>query len=119
VLEILNPRVQTTPEGDLEFLEALASDVAVAYEKAALTEQLRGEVLTLRQVCTLAGAVLAILGLVCAVAATYVLLARALPLREVAARPAFWIGFICLLVGGLLVSAARSWLRLPRRVGST
>jgi GAF domain-containing protein len=119
VLEILNPRVQTTPEGDLEFLEALASDVAIAYEKAALTEQLRGEVLSLRQVCTLAGAVLATLGLVCVFAATYVLLALALPLREVTARPAFSIGLVCLLAGGLLVGAARGWLRLPRRVAST
>jgi GAF domain-containing protein len=119
VLEILNPAVPTAPAADLEFLEALAGDVAIAYERAALTEQLRGEVLSLRQMCTLAGAGLATLGLAYVLGAAYALLALALPLRELPARPGFSIGLVCLLAGGLLVGAARGWLRLRRRVESS
>ena len=117
VLEILNPTVRTTPEADLEFLEALASDVAIAYEKALLTEQLRGEVLSLRQVCTLAGAGFVVLGLAYVLGIIYALLALALPWHELPTRPGFSTGVVCLLAGVLLIAAGRGWLWPRGRVG--
>lgn len=119
VLEVLNPTVQTTPAADLEFLEALAGDIAIAYEKALLTEKLRGEVLDLRQMCTLAGAGLVVLGLAYILGITYALLAHALPLRELPMRPGLSTGLVCLLAGVLLAGAGRGWLRLRGRVGSS
>src|SRR5207249_4685613 len=42
VIEVINP-ARPPAADDLEFLETLASDIAVAHEKAALQERLRGE----------------------------------------------------------------------------
>ena len=89
---------------DLESLETLASDIAVAHEKAALPERLRGEVIGLRQVCRVAG-----LGLL-ALGAVYVQLGSALPVRELPTRPGVLDGLICLLVGALLSAVGRGWL---------
>src|SRR5207244_13650529 len=86
VIEVINPARQPAAE-DLEFLEALASDIAVAHEKAALQEELRGEVVGLRQVCRVAGLGLLPLGPLRAPGDRYVPTAVALPLRAVAPRP--------------------------------
>src|SRR5439155_680811 len=86
---------------DLEFLETLASDIAVAHEKAALHERLRGEVIGLRQVCRVAGLGLLALGALLAFGAVYVQLGLALPVRELPTRPGVLDGLLCLLVGAL------------------
>ena len=109
VIEVINPARQPAAE-DLEFLEALASDIAVAHEKAALQEQLRGEVVGLRQVCRVAGLGLLALGTLLALGAGYVQLALALPLRELPARPGAVDGLVCLLLGALLSLVGRGWL---------
>ena len=109
MIEVINPARQPAAE-DLEFLEALASDIAVAHEKAALQEQLRGEVVGLRQVCRVAGLGLLALGTLLALGAGYVQLALALPLRELPARPGAVDGLVCLLLGALLSLVGRGWL---------
>jgi len=103
VIEVINP-ARPPAADDLEFLETLASDIAVAHEKAALHERLRGEVIGLRQVCRVAG-----LGLL-ALGAVYVQLGLALPVRELPTRPGVLDGLICLLVGALLSAVGRGWL---------
>ncbi len=109
VIEVINP---AHPPGadDIEFLEALASDIAVAHEKAALHERLRGEVIGLRQVCRIAGLGLLVLGVLLALGAVYVQLGLALPVRELPTRPGMLDGLICVLVGALLSAVGRGWL---------
>jgi GAF domain-containing protein len=117
VIEVVNPRAALTQE-DLEFLEALAGDIAIAHEKVALHEQLEGEVIGLRQVCAAAGATLAAVGAFSCLAAAFVHLAWALPVRELPTRPGVWLGAISLTVGFALFAVARGWLvrRTPARV---
>jgi GAF domain-containing protein len=109
VIEVINPDRPAAAE-DLELVEALASDIAVAHEKAALEKRLRGEVIGLRQVCRIAGLGLLALGTLLALGAVYVQLAMALPVRELPARPGVVDGVVCLLVGALLWAMGRGWL---------
>ena len=69
----------------------------------------------LRQVCTLAGAGLTVLGLAYLLGITYALLA--LPFAELPMRPGFSTGVVCLLAGILLVGVGRGWLRPWKRAG--
>jgi signal transduction protein with GAF and PtsI domain len=110
VVEVINPTRGHFTTDDLEFLAALADDIAVAYEKALLHERLRSEVIGLRQVCGFAGFGLVGLGLVVGLGATVAHLAHALPLRELPSRPRMWVGGLLLLIGGLLLGVARGWL---------
>jgi GAF domain-containing protein len=109
VLEVINPAAGARRE-DLEFLETLANDIAVAHEKARLYEQLRGEVVGLRQVCGLAGLALALIGIAFVVGATYAHVARALPWGELPARPGVLMGIAAAAGGALLTAVGRGWL---------
>jgi GAF domain-containing protein len=111
VIELINPGRQASGE-DLRFLEALAGDIAVAYEKTALYERLGNEVIRLRQVCRGAGFVLVALGAVLGLGAVYVNLALALPLRQLPSRPGVVDGLACLVIGFVLLALAR--LRVGR-----
>ena len=82
VVEVINLLDGRFAPEDLEFLEALAADIAVACEKVRLYDRLRDEMLDLRKVCRLPGLGLATMGIVFAAGATYSHLAWALPLRE-------------------------------------
>lgn len=110
VIEVINPARVTDPAEDLAFLEALANDVAVAHEKAVLYERLRGEVLGLRQVCTLGGLGLLVLGILFLGGAVLGHLAWALPWSELPRRPGAVAGIVCLVVGGALLPVGRGWL---------
>jgi GAF domain-containing protein len=110
VIEVVNPSTGALSGEDLEFLEALATDVALAYEKAALYERLRGEVVGLRQVCGVAGYGLVMVGAVFGVGTTVSHLAQALPLAELLTRPAWLASVAALLAGAALVGVARGWL---------
>jgi GAF domain-containing protein len=109
VIEVVNPAAGALTDGDLEFLGALADDIGVAYEKAALHERLRGEVIGLRQVCNIVGLGLVVIGILFIIGATLGHLARALPLSELPTRPGTLSGFVSVLVGIFLVGVARSW----------
>jgi GAF domain-containing protein len=110
VIEVVNPSADCLTQGDLEFLETVAADVAIACEKAQLYQRLRGEIVGLRQVCRIAGLVLMAAGLLFAIGAVVSHLAWALPLRELASRPAPVLGIVAALGGGLLYAIAGGWL---------
>lgn len=109
VIEVVNPAPGLCTREDLEFLEALAGDVAVAHENAALYDRLRGELIGLRQVCLFAGLALAALGILVGAGTLFAHLARALPLAELLRRPGLWAGFASLAAGGALVAISRGW----------
>lgn len=108
-IEVVNPGKSWTPE-DLEFLLALAGDIAVAHEKVAVQEQLEGEVLGLRQVLGLLGGGLLVLGVLAVVTVTLVHLAWALPLGALPTRPGMLLGLMLLFVGAVLLAVGRGWL---------
>jgi GAF domain-containing protein len=110
VIEVVNPSPGSMTTNDLEFLEALASDISVAHERVLLYERLRGEVASLRQVSSLAGLLVLAAGLLAAGAAAVGHLAWALPLRELPTRPGMVTGMIGVLVGALLLAVGRGWL---------
>lgn len=105
-IEVVNPTVPFRPE-DLAFLEALAGDVAVAHEKVALHEQLAGEVVGLRSICSLTGTALLVAGTVSAVAAAVVHLAVAAPLAELPSRPGLVLGLAGAVAGVVLIAVGR------------
>jgi len=105
VIEVVNPRVQE--DGDLPFLEALASDVAVAHEKAALSAALRDEATGLRRLAWLGGVTLVALGVGLAAAAWVAHAARALPAEELVTEPGVLLGGIVALAGIALWLAVR------------
>jgi GAF domain-containing protein len=105
VLEVLNPTA--TGANELAFLEAIASDVAIAHETARLHQELRGELLGLRQLCRVTGLLLLVLGTVIAGGTVFAFLARALPLRELPARPGMPLAALCVGLGVALVLVAR------------
>jgi GAF domain-containing protein len=110
VIEVVNPPPGSMSRDDLDLLEALASDIAVAHEKVQWHERLRGEVISLRQTCRWAGVGLVLVGVVLAVAVAAGQLAWALPFGELLSRPAFWAGLVTALVGLLLAAIGRGWL---------
>jgi GAF domain-containing protein len=110
VIEVVNPAPGAATGDDLEFLTALAGDIAVAHEKVELHDRLRGEVIGLRQACGLAGVGLGLVGVLLVAGMITKQLAWALPLRELPLRPGPWVGLVCALVGGVLVAVGRGWL---------
>ena len=106
VIEVINPAHEAATD-DLQLLEALASDIAVAHEKAALYAHLRGDVVRLYQLCRIAGLGLVILGIALGVGVTFATLAVALPLRSLPTRPGMLEAVGCLLAGLLLLGVVR------------
>jgi GAF domain-containing protein len=105
VIEVVNPGFLGIE--DLQFLEALATDVAFAHEKVLIYERLRADVTSLRQACRWAGGGLVGVGVLMLVWAVVGHLAVALPLRELLRRPGPWIALVPLLTGLVLLAAAR------------
>lgn len=115
VLEVINPAAGARTE-HLEFFETLASDIAVAHEKARLYEQLHGEVIGLRQACGLIGIALAVIGMAFVLGATFAHAGRALPWSELPGRPAILMGLAAVTGGAFLIAVGRGWLvRRARR----
>jgi GAF domain-containing protein len=110
VIEVINPQQGTFTPEDAEFLEALAGDVAIAYEKALLYADLQAEVFGLRQACRVVGLVLVGAGLLFGTGTVLGHLAWALPLGELPTRPGMLAAVGALLVGGILVALGRGWL---------
>lgn len=109
VIEVVNPARPVTTD-DLTFLETLATDIAIAHERAALHERLRGEVGGLRQVCRLGGVGLMIVGALLAAGAGVSHFAWALPARELIVNPGMLAGIVAFASGGALVAIAQGWL---------
>ncbi len=110
VIEVVNPDPGAMTAGDLEFLQALADDIAVAYEKAELHERLRGEVIGLRQMCQGGGLTLLAVGALAILGTLVRHLALALPLREVPLAAGTVGGAGAILGGVVLLAIARGWL---------
>lgn len=109
VLEIVNPGAGHLERSDLEFLDILASEIGVAYEKAALHRALEREVVDLRAFCRRAGLGLSVLGVVFAAAATFYHRARVLPWAELPGRRGVLLGLLCVSVGVVLLGVGAGW----------
>jgi GAF domain-containing protein len=107
VIELINPEQKSFSKEDLEFFEALASDIAVSYEKAELLQRLRGEIGALRQLCRAVGVALVGGGALIGAGTVFFRLARAAPLAELATAPGVWIGVLGALIGAALIRASR------------
>jgi len=110
VVEVINPGGDGVTVDDATFLDALANDIAVAYEKADLYARLHQEVVTLRGVARGSGAALVALGILLVATALLANLAWALPWWMLPTRPPFLAGILAVVAGGAL-------LRLVRRRG--
>lgn len=106
VIEVVNPEGGTSAE-DLEFLEALAGDIAVAHENTLMQGQLRGEVGSLRQMSTAVGLALAAGGVLAGIGTMVAHSARALPLEELLVHPGAWMGALLVVAGAAMALAAR------------
>jgi len=118
VIEVVNPGSAARGHEDVELLDALAADIALAYEKAALHEQLRSEVIGLRRASSVAGCGLLGAGVVCCLGTVLGQMAWAQPLSELPTRPGLWVGAAAILGGSSLVAVARRWRGAGTRNGS-
>jgi GAF domain-containing protein len=105
VIEVVNPR--DVGDGDVAFLEAIGSNIAVAHERAALSAALRAEATGLRRLVRMGGAALGVLGLGCVLAAMVAHGARALPASELVTEPGVLLGVIVGAAGLVLALAVR------------
>ena len=105
VIEVINP--SGIGDGDLAFLEALGSDIAVAHQRAAYTTALREEAMGLRRLARFGAMALVALGVVVAFAVAFARAARAMPMRDVVTEPGLLIGMLMAAVGLVLLTAVR------------
>lgn len=106
VIEVINPATRFLEEQSLRFLETLGNEIAVAHEKAALYERLRGEVIGLRKLVTWAGTGLVALGGAIGVATAIAHRARVLPWSDLPMRRGAIAAALLVLVGAILIAAA-------------
>jgi GAF domain-containing protein len=105
VVEVMNPAPGRSGPEDLEFLDANACDIAVAYAKAELHQRMRQEAATLRSLARLVGVALVVLGALVAAGTAFAVVARALPIGRVLTLPQFLAG-LATVVGGVMVLRA-------------
>jgi sigma-B regulation protein RsbU (phosphoserine phosphatase) len=108
VVEVINPAPGRAGHEDVEFLDAVANDIAVAYAKAELHDRLRQEAATLRSLARLAGMVLTAAGVLMVGGASFAVLARALPVGAMLVRPGLWAGVVCVVAGMAVLGSARA-----------
>jgi len=114
VVEVINPSGATPGDEDLRFLEAIADDFASAHDRTRLYEELRGEALSLRPICTACGVVILLIGLLLGLGTLTSALAMAVPLGEALLRPRALGAVVGVAVGALLIAVGRGRLRLRR-----
>lgn len=110
VIEIVNPGPGRLEQGDLEFLDILASEIGVAYEKAALYRELEREVIDLRRFCRAAGIALLVIGILIGVATAFYHRARVLPWSELPTTRGALGALLCFVIGGLLLGVGKGWI---------
>ena len=108
VVEVMNPGPGHSGPDDVEFLDAVASDIAVAYAKAELHDRLREEAATLRRVAQLAGIVLMAAGVLVGAGSAFAVLARALPVGSMLVQPGLWAGVVAVVAGVAVLRSART-----------
>src|SRR5439155_6397605 len=107
VIEVVDPRRGHFTSDDRDLLEALASDIAVAYEQAEFYAHVGREAAELRILGLIASVSLVAVGISLIVGATLAHQAWALPLSELPMRPGMWLGLASAIVGALLVGVCR------------
>lgn len=107
VVEVMNPAAGQIAGEDLEFLDAVASDIAVAYAKAELHARMREEAATLRRLTRVVGVSLVVAGVLVTGWTVFATLARALPLTSALTSPALVAGVLAVAGGVAVVTAAR------------
>jgi len=115
VIEIVNPSAARLDPGDLEFLDILASEIGVAYEKAALYRELHREMIDLRRFLHAFGVILAGVGVVFALGATFYHRARVLPWSELPSERGILLGVVCIVIGVALFAVGQGWMVAVRR----
>ena len=113
VVEVMNPEVGPVPDDDLDFLGAIASDVAAAYEKADLQRRIHREVTELRYIGFTVGIALMAVGLLIAAFAALGHLAYAMPLAKLVLRPDVLGGVGVMLSGVVLLLVVRRAAQRP------
>jgi GAF domain-containing protein len=103
---VVNPASGVGPD-DVRFLDAIADELVVAFDRAALLARLKDDARQARWAGRLAGLGLVGFGLVLVVGTAFRHAARALPIAEVVWRLEFWLGAALAVVGGLLLRANR------------
>ena len=99
VVEVINPAGNRFEPEDAAFLEAVASDIGIAYEKAYLYAQLHQEVASLRDLTRIAGYGLILFGVVITALAVMANLAFAMPWSRLFTRPGLWAGALAVFCG--------------------
>jgi hypothetical protein len=110
VIEVVNPGEGRLGRNDLDFLDALASEIGVAYEKAALYRELEREVIDLRRFCRVAGLGLSAFGLLLASMTAFFHRVRVLPWSELPAHRGMLLGALCIAIGALLFAVGKGWI---------
>jgi GAF domain-containing protein len=105
VIEVVNPGADRLEPTDLEFLDVLASEIGIAYEKAALYHAMEREALDLRRFCIASGLVLLSLGALLGLGATLYHRIRVLPWSELPGERGVLIGVLCVAIGAILFAA--------------
>jgi GAF domain-containing protein len=99
VVEVINPAGNRFEPEDAAFLEAVASDIGIAYEKAYLYAQLHREVTSLRGLTRIGGYGLIAVGMLLTAAAVFTNLAFAMPWSRLFSRAGFWGGILAVVTG--------------------
>lgn len=99
VVEVINPAGDRFDPEDAAFLEAVASDIGIAYEKAYLYEHLHRELTSLRGLTRIGGGGLVAVGVMLVAAAVVTNLAFAMPWTRLLTRPGLWIGVLAAVTG--------------------
>ncbi len=108
VVEVINPATGTFTPDDIKFLDAFASDIATAYDKADLQARLQEENVGLRQLARLFGGSLFIGGVLVMGGAMLTVMATGLPLSTLLVRPTFLGGLLAVGAGGALLRTSRA-----------
>jgi GAF domain-containing protein len=103
VVEVINPAGDRFEPEDAAFLEAVASDIGVAYEKVYLYAQLHQEVSSLRGITRLGGYGLIAIGALLVATAAFANLVVAMPWTRLLTRPGLWAGVLAAITGVALV----------------
>lgn len=106
VVCVVNPASGAGPD-DVRFLDAIADELLVAFDRAALLARLKDDARQARGAGRVVGMVLVGFGLVLVVATAFSHAARALPMAEVLGRLELWLGAGLAVIGGLLLRATR------------
>jgi len=99
VVEVINPAGDRFEPEDAAFLEAVASDIGVAYEKVYLYAQLHQEVTSLRGLTRLGGYGLIAIGILLVATAVFANLVVAMPWTRLFTRPGLWGGALAAITG--------------------